>query len=93
MASESDSHSNDTQESLKSSVRRLQSEMRDLSESAQQLLTEKLVLESEVAQVKKRASRLEEEIRNLRSPPMIVGYIQAVSYTDLTLPTILLVNI
>ncbi|MDP6871624.1 MAG: proteasome-activating nucleotidase [Candidatus Thalassarchaeaceae archaeon] len=79
MASESDSHSNDNQESLKSSVRRLQSEMRDLSESAQQLLTEKLVLESEVAQVKKRASRLEEEIRNLRSPPMIIGYIQDIT--------------
>ena len=79
MASESDSHSNDTQEPLNSSVRRLQSEMRDLSESAQQLLTEKLVLESEVAQVKKRASRLEEEIRNLRSPPMIVGYIQDIT--------------
>ena len=73
MASESDSQPKDSQESLKSSVRRLQSEMRELSESAHQLLTEKMVLENEVAQVKKRASRLEEEIRNLRSPPMIIG--------------------
>jgi proteasome regulatory subunit len=79
MASESDSQPKDSQESLKSSVRRLQSEMRELSESAHQLLTEKMVLENEVAQVKKRASRLEEEIRNLRSPPMIIGYIQDVT--------------
>ena len=79
MASESDSQPKDSQESLKSSVRRLQSEMRELSASAHQLLTEKMVLENEVAQVKKRASRLEEEIRNLRSPPMIIGYIQDVT--------------
>jgi len=79
MASESDSQPNDVQESLKSSVRRLQSEMRELSESAHQLLTEKMVLENEVSQVKKRANRLEEEIRNLRSPPMIIGYIQDVT--------------
>tara|TARA_Y100000591_G_scaffold94478_1_gene79928 strand:- start:3 stop:1217 length:1215 start_codon:yes stop_codon:yes gene_type:complete len=57
-------------------VSNLQKEIRDLSETAQQLLTDKLLLESEVSQVKKRASRLEEEIRNLRSPPMIIGHLQ-----------------
>ena len=59
-----------------STVSNLQNEIRDLSETAQQLLTDKLLLESEVSQVKKRASRLEEEIRNLRSPPMIIGHLQ-----------------
>ena len=57
-------------------VSNLQNEIRDLSETAQQLLTDKLLLESEVSQVKKRASRLEEEIRNLRAPPMIIGQLQ-----------------
>lgn len=57
-------------------VSNLQKEIRDLSETAQQLLTDKLLLESEVSQVKKRASRLEEEIRNLRAPPMIIGHLQ-----------------
>lgn len=57
-------------------VSNLQNEIRDLSETAQQLLTDKLLLESEVSQVKKRASRLEEEIRNLRAPPMIIGHLQ-----------------
>ncbi|MBK70043.1 MAG: proteasome-activating nucleotidase [Euryarchaeota archaeon] len=79
MASESDSQPTEGQESLKYSVRRLQSEIRELSESAHQLLTEKMVLENEVAQVKKRANRLEEEIRNLRSPPMIIGYVQDIT--------------
>jgi len=59
-----------------STVSNLQNEIRDLSETAQQLLTDKLLLESEVSQVKKRASRLEEEIRNLRAPPMIIGHLQ-----------------
>ena len=57
-------------------VSNLQNEIRDLSETAQQLLTDKLLLESEVSQVKKRANRLEEEIRNLRAPPMIIGHLQ-----------------
>ena len=57
-------------------VSNLQKEIRNLSETAQQLLTDKLLLESEVSQVKKRASRLEEEIRNLRAPPMIIGHLQ-----------------
>ena len=57
-------------------VSNLQNEIRDLSETAQQLLTDKLLLESEVSQVKKRAGRLEEEIRNLRAPPMIIGHLQ-----------------
>ena len=57
-------------------VSNLQKEIRDLSETAQQLLTDKLLLESEVAQIKKRANRLEDEIRNLRAPPMIIGHLQ-----------------
>ena len=57
-------------------VSNLQKEIRELSETAQQLLTDKLLLESEVTQIKKRASRLEEEIRNLRAPPMIIGHLQ-----------------
>ena len=62
--------------STQSAVSNLQNEMKVLSETAQQLLTDKLLLESEISQVKKRASRLEEEIRNLRTPPMIIGHLQ-----------------
>ena len=54
----------------------VQKELKELSESAQQLLTEKLFLENECAQLKKRVNRVDEELRNLRSPPYVIGYIQ-----------------
>ena len=55
---------------------RLSKDFDDLSEHAQQLLTEKLFLENEFAQLKKRANRLDEELRNIKTPPLVVGYIQ-----------------
>ena len=75
MATGSDAHRQDDPSNI-SSVSNLQSEIKGLSETAQQLLTDKLLLESEMSQLKKRASRLEEEIRNLRTPPMVIGHIQ-----------------
>ena len=78
MATGSDAHRQDDPSSI-SSVSNLQSEIKGLSETAQQLLTDKLLLESEISQVKKRASRLEEEIRNLRTPPMVIGHIQDIT--------------
>ena len=48
----------------------------DLTSNSQELLTEKLFLENEVKQLKKRASRLDDEIRILKEPPFIVGFIQ-----------------
>ena len=63
-------------QSPKRSIDKLQVEMKELSEKAQQLLTEKLFLENECAQLKKRANRLDEELRNLRTPPYVIGFIQ-----------------
>jgi len=57
---------------------RLTKDYQDLSEKAQQLLTEKLFLENEMSQLKKRSNRLEEELSNIRTPPLIVGFIQDV---------------
>jgi len=48
----------------------------ELTKNSQELLTEKLFLENEVNQLKKRVSRLDDEIRVLKEPPFIVGYIQ-----------------
>ena len=58
------------------SIDNLQAELKVLSDTAQQLLTEKLFLENECAQLKKRTNRLDEELRNLRTPPFVIGYIQ-----------------
>ena len=78
MATDSDAHRHDDPSNI-SQVSNLQSEIKGLSETAQQLLTDKLLLESEISQLKKRASRLEEEIRNLRTPPMVIGHIQDIT--------------
>tara|TARA_B100000902_G_scaffold395411_1_gene453931 strand:+ start:146 stop:1378 length:1233 start_codon:yes stop_codon:yes gene_type:complete len=56
----------------------LSKDFKDLSDKAQQLLTEKLFLENELLQLKKRSNRLEEELTNIRNPPLIIGYIQDV---------------
>ena len=58
------------------SIDSLQLELKELSDTAQQLLTEKLFLENECAQLKKRTNRLDDELRNLRTPPFVIGYIQ-----------------
>ena len=50
---------------------RLTIDYQDLSEKAQQLLTEKLFLENELNQLKKRSNRLEEELSNIRTPPLL----------------------
>jgi len=60
-------------------LREKYSELCDLS---QQLLTEKLFLENECNQLKKRVSRLDDEIRNLRTPPLIIGHIQDIIGND-----------
>ena len=53
-----------------------------LNSSIKKLIEKKFEIISvigEISQVKKRASRLEEEIRNLRTPPMVIGHIQDIT--------------
>ena len=57
-------------------ISRLTRDYDELSEKAQQLLTEKLYLENEYAQLKKRANRLDEELRNIKTPPLVIGHVQ-----------------
>ena len=61
---------------LTDSFQDMKLEYSKLSEKAQQLLTDKLVLENECSRLKKRANRLDEELNILRSPPFVVGHIQ-----------------
>ena len=58
------------------SIIELRAVVNDLTRNSQELLTEKLFLENEVNQLKKRVSRLDDEIRVLKEPPFIVGFIQ-----------------
>ena len=54
----------------------LREDFERLADRTQTLLTEKLLLENEVTQLSKRASRLEEDLRHLKSPPLVVGSVQ-----------------
>ena len=54
----------------------LRAVVNELTRNSQELLTEKLFLENEVNQLKKRVTRLDDEIRILKEPPFIVGFIQ-----------------
>ncbi|MEE2747159.1 MAG: proteasome-activating nucleotidase [Candidatus Thermoplasmatota archaeon] len=64
------------EDSVDGQLSRLEKDFRELTERAQNLLTERVYLENEVSQQKKKVNRLEEEIRMLRSPPHIVGHVQ-----------------
>lgn len=54
----------------------LEGDYRRLNDEAQKLLTERVFLESEITRLKKKAGRLEEEVRLIKSPPLIIGHIQ-----------------
>ena len=71
-----DSMSSRDDDGLDGQLSRLEKDFRELTEKAQNLLTERVYLENEVSQQKKKVNRLEEEIRMLRSPPHIVGHVQ-----------------
>lgn len=76
----SDSEAGDRGHSaINPSIIELRKAINDLTKDSQDLLTEKLFLENEVHQLKKRVSRLDEEVSILKQPPFIVGFIQDIT--------------
>ena len=59
-------------------LKSLEADYARLSDEAQRLISERIQLENDLANVKKRASRLDEEVRILKNPPLIVGHLQDV---------------
>ena len=68
----------DSDADIASEIDSLKRDFEMLADRTQTLLTEKLLLENEITQVSKRAGRLEEDLRHLKSPPLIVGHVQDV---------------
>ena len=66
------------QNTVNPNIIELRAVVNELTRNSQELLTEKLFLENEVNQLKKRVTRLDDEIRILKEPPFIVGFIQDV---------------
>jgi len=54
----------------------IENEFQLLQDEAQQLLKDRLFLENELKVLKKRVSGLDEEVRRLCAPPLIIGHIQ-----------------
>ena len=63
-------------------LKKLESDYRILQEEAQTLINDRAHLESEVRNLKKRANRLDEEVKSMRNPPLIIGTLQDVLDTD-----------
>ena len=68
----------DSDTDMASEIDSLKRDFEMLADRTQTLLTEKLLLENEITQVSKRAGRLEEDLRHLKSPPLVVGHVQDV---------------
>ena len=76
MGTEVDSGASEPLGADDSDLKALEKDFKELQDEAQRLLSERVHLENDLANVKKRASRLDEEVRILKSPPLIVGHLQ-----------------
>ena len=57
-------------------LKKLEDEFKNLQDQTQDLINERAHMESEIRSLKKRANRLDDEIRSLKSPPLIVGHLE-----------------
>ena len=78
MGTEVDNGSNSHLAKDNSDLKHLEQDYIRLKDEAQRLISERIQLENEMANIKKRASRLNEEVRILKNPPLIVGHLQDV---------------
>ena len=78
MGTEVDNGSNSHLTKDDSDLKHLEQDYIRLKDEAQRLISERIQLENEMANIKKRASRLHEEVRILKNPPLIVGHLQDV---------------
>ena len=84
MVSDSDAiHPNDKDKSkhtvgtiAEKTLKDLENQFEELRQRTQQLLTDRIELENQVAEQKSKVSRLNEEIRLMRMPPHVIGNIQ-----------------
>ena len=78
MGTEVDKNSNTLLGKEDKDLKILEQDYTRLKDEAQRLISERIQLENDLSKVKKRANRLEEEVRILKNPPLIVGHLQDV---------------
>ena len=76
MVGEVEVPSKDIKTSPDEDIKLLEEEFRALQDQTQDLINERAHMESEIRSLKKRANRLDEEVRSLKSPPLIVGHLE-----------------
>ena len=76
MVGEVGTPSKDIKASTDEDLKMLEDEFRALQDQTQDLINERAHMESEIRSLKKRANRLDEEVRSLKSPPLIVGHLE-----------------
>ncbi|RJU80661.1 MAG: AAA family ATPase [Candidatus Poseidoniales archaeon] len=59
-------------------LKKLEEDYQKLLEDSQNLINERSYLETEIRTLKKRATRLDDEVRLLKTPPLIIGHLQDV---------------
>ena len=57
-------------------IKSLEDAYSSLQDQAQNLINERSQMESDLRNLKKRAQRLDDEVRLLKSPPLIIGHLQ-----------------
>ena len=65
-------------DTLDASTKDLEQTIETLRNKAQHLMSDKVLLEGQIADLRKRITRLDDDIRMLKSPPLVVGQIQDV---------------
>ena len=76
MVGDVDTPSKDVKASTEEDLKQLEDDFKALQDQTQDLINERAHMESEIRGLKKRANRLDEEVRSLKSPPLIVGHLE-----------------
>ncbi len=76
MVGEVDTPGKNVKPSTEEEIKLLEEEFKNLQDQTQDLINERAHMESEIRALKKRANRLDEEVRSLKSPPLIVGHLE-----------------
>jgi len=82
MSSEVESGANAESKSSDEDLKKLESDYRVLQEEAQSLINDRAHLEAEVRGLKKRANTLNEEVKSMKKPPLIIGTLQDILDSD-----------
>tara|TARA_B100000886_G_scaffold63830_1_gene39837 strand:+ start:3047 stop:4312 length:1266 start_codon:yes stop_codon:yes gene_type:complete len=76
MVGEVETPTKNLKSSTEEELKILEEDFKSLQDQTQDLINERAHMESEIRSLKKRANRLDEEVRSLKSPPLIVGHLE-----------------